>query len=121
MTPSELAGRVTLATCAGAAAVALPVGWVAGWSAALGVLAGAAIAVANFRWLVARSGMASPAAGRPGALWYAAAGLRFAAVAAAAAAVIISGWTHPVALVAGFTALPCAVVAQGLRLAREQG
>ena len=53
MTPSELTTRVTLDTCAAVAALAALVWWLAGESAGLGVLVGCALAVVNFRWLVA--------------------------------------------------------------------
>jgi fatty acid desaturase len=49
------------------------------------------------------------------------AGLRFAALGALAAVLLANGWAHPVALVAGLTALPCALVGHGLRAAREEG
>ena len=49
-----------------------------------------------------------------------AAGLRYLAFAAVAAAVLATGWAHPVALVAGLTALPCALVGHGLRAARQE-
>jgi hypothetical protein len=32
----------------------------------------------------------------------------------------VAGWAHPVAWLAGYSALPLAVVLQGLRLAREE-
>jgi hypothetical protein len=31
----------------------------------------------------------------------------------------VTGWFHPAGLVVGLAALPCALVARGLRLARE--
>ena len=36
------------------------------------------------------------------------------------AGALAAGWVHPVAWVAGYSALPLAVVLQGLRLAREE-
>lgn len=120
MTPGELKARVTVATCAAAVVMALPVAWLAGAPAALGILAGAALAVVNFRWLVARADVASAAPGFAGALWYVGAALRFALVAAVAGLLFVSGWAHPVALLAGFTVLPCAVIAHGLAAARQE-
>jgi hypothetical protein len=119
MTPGELKARVTVATCAGALILALPFAWLAEWSAALGILAGGALAAVNFRWLAARADVASAAPGLAGALWYAGAAVRFVLVMAVAGMLFVSGWAHPVALLAGFTVLPCAVVAFGLRAAQE--
>src|SRR5688572_24521760 len=100
MTPGELKARVTVATCAGALLLALPVAWLAGAPAALGILAGGALAVLNFRWLAARADVASAAPGLAGALWYAGAALRFVLVAAVAGVLFASGWAHPAALLA---------------------
>jgi hypothetical protein len=118
MTPGELKARVTVATCAGAVIIALPVAWLAGSPAALGILAGGALAAVNFRWLAARADVAA-VPGFAGALWYVGAALRFALVAVVAAGLFASGWTHPVALL-GFTVLPCALVALGLQAARQE-
>jgi len=120
MTPGELRARVTVATCAGAVVMALPVAWLAGSSAALGILAGGALAVVNFRWLAARADVAAAAPGLAGALWYVGAALRFSLVAVVAGLLFVSGWAHPVALLAGFTVLPCALVALGLQAARQE-
>jgi hypothetical protein len=120
MTPGELKARVTVATCAGALLLALPFAWLAEWSAALGILAGGALAVVNFRWLVARADVAAAAPGLAGAVWYVGAALRFALVATVAGLLFVSGWAHPVALLAGFTVLPCALIALGLHAARQE-
>jgi predicted permease len=37
-----------------------------------------------------------------------------------AALLFVAGWAHPVAWLAGYSALPLALVVQGLRLAREE-
>jgi hypothetical protein len=37
-----------------------------------------------------------------------------------AAVAFAGGWVHPLAMLAGYTVLPIAVVTQGLRLAREE-
>ena len=47
-------------------------------------------------------------------------GLRLAAVAALAAMASRGGWAHPIALLAGYTVLPLALVVQGLRRRREE-
>jgi hypothetical protein len=111
MTPSELTSRVGTVTgllVLPAAAVA----WLAGGAPALlGVFAGGVLAVLNFRWLAssARSALEGP---RP--MWLPRTALRFGALAAGAAALLASGWTHPVGVVAGLAVLPCAVIAAGL-------
>jgi hypothetical protein len=109
--------RVTRDVCALGAALAGTAGWIAGTEGALGAGAGAVLALGNFRWLVTRACAASEA-GR--ALWSMAAGLRLVAVGVPCAAVLAAGWAHPVALVAGLTTLPCALVAHGLRAARQE-
>jgi hypothetical protein len=52
--------------------------------------------------------------------WPLLAGLRFAAVAGVAGLLFVHGWAHPVAWLVGYSALPLAVVLQGLRMAREE-
>src|SRR5688500_12538551 len=120
MTPGELKARVTVATCAGAVLMALPVAWLAGSPAALGILAGGALAVLNFRWLAARADVAAAAPGFVSALWYAGAALRFVLVATVAGALFVSGWAPPGALLAGLAVLPCALLAFGLHAARQE-
>jgi hypothetical protein len=121
MTLDKLLTRVTVETCTLVAALAAPAAWLGGATAALGVLSGGALAVLNFRWLSARAMSAAAAGGVPGALWLATAGLRFAACVAACAALLATGAAHPVALLAGFTTLPCVLIARGLAAAREEG
>src|SRR3989440_2533223 len=53
MNPSKVTARVSAVTCALVAVLAAPAWWLGGPTAALGVLAGGALAVVNFRWLVA--------------------------------------------------------------------
>lgn len=113
--------RVTGETCALVMALAAAAVLVGGVPAGLGVLAGGVLAVVNFRWLAALAA-ATTATGRPpGAAWLAMAGLRFAVLAAACAGLFLTGATHPVALLAGFTALPCVLVGRGLAAAHEAG
>jgi hypothetical protein len=45
--------------------------------------------------------------------------LRLAAVTGVVGVVFASGVAHPVGVVAGLTVLPCALIARGLRSARE--
>ena len=107
--------RTALVVLGGAAAA----GWLGGAAGALGVLTGGALGVVSFRLLAARvaATTSGPATAAP---WALLAGLRFAAVAGVAVALFTSGWVHPVAWLAGYSALPLAVVLQGLRLAREE-
>src|SRR5207247_732847 len=65
MTPSELRRRVTLDTCAAAAALAAPAAWIGGAPAGLGVLAGGVLAIVNFRWLAARAAAVTAAPSAP--------------------------------------------------------
>jgi len=120
MTPSDLMWRVTRDVCALGAVLALAAGWIGGSAAAVGAAAGVALALGNFRWLVSRvcATTATPAAAH--ALWSVAAGLRFIAFGGLCAALLASGWAHPVALVVGLTALPGALVGHGLRAARSE-
>lgn len=117
MTAGELTTRVTLATALVVLPLALGGGWLGGAPGALGVLAGGALALGSFRLLALRA----TAATAPATGWLVTSGLRFAAVTAAAAVLFASGWAHPLALLAGYSALPVMVVVQGLRLARETG
>ena len=118
---SDLRLRVTVATAIAVAALALPATWLAGPTAAVGVLAAGAFTVGNFWWLFrAASSAADPSAPRTEAAgWILGAGARFAVLFAAFAALCAGGYAHPVAVVVGLSVLPCALVAQGLRSARE--
>jgi hypothetical protein len=110
--------RVTRDVCALGALLALAAAWLGGPAGAAGAGAGVVLALGNFRWLVARVSCVAPGPAR--ALWSVGAGLRFVAVGAVTAALLAAGWAHPVALVAGLTALPCALVGHGLRAARQE-
>lgn len=118
---SELRLRVTVETAIAVVALALPAAWLAGPSAAIGVLAAGLLTVGNFWWLSrAASSAADPNAPRTEvAGWVFGAGARFAVLFAAFAALCAGGYAHPVAVVVGLSVLPCAVIAQGLRSARE--
>jgi len=117
MTASELTTRVTRTTAIAVLALALGGAALAGVPGAVGVLAGGALALGSFRLLAAR--VAALAAG-PATGWLVTSGLRFVAVAAVAALLLGGGWAHPLALVAGYSVLPVAVVLCGLRAAREE-
>jgi len=114
MTPSELTTRVTLDTCVAVGALAGLGWWLLGAPIGAGVLAGGVLAV------VARAFVATEMASRSSAAWILGAGLRFAACAAACGILLAYGWAHPVALVAGFTVLPCDLIARGLESARTE-
>src|SRR5256885_16827543 len=103
MTPSELTTRGTLDTCAAAATLAALAWWLAGESAGLGVLVGCALAVVNFRWLVACGFVATSTGSASAAAWVVGAGLRFAACTAARGIPLAIGFGHPVPRRAGFT------------------
>ena len=120
MTPGELTTRVTLDTCAAVVALAVLTAWLGGAPASLGVLAGGALAVVNFRWLGARAAAAIAAGGAGAGPWLVGAGLRFAACTVTCALLLTNGWAHPIALVAGFTVLPCDLIARGLAAARAE-
>jgi hypothetical protein len=128
MTPSELRGRVTLDTCAAAALLAAPTAWIGGAPAGLGVLAGGVLAIVNFRWLVARATTATAAlSATPGtgsaaaSVWLVGSGLRFGASLTACTLLLATGWAHPIALLVGFTLLPCDLIVRGLAAARAEG
>ena len=118
---SELRLRVTMDTAIVVAALALPAAWLGGTSGAVGLLAAGALTVGNFWWLSrAATRAGDPAAPRREvAGWVLGAGARFAVLFAAFAALCAGGYAHPVSVVVGLSVLPCAVIAQGLRSARQ--
>jgi hypothetical protein len=118
---SDLRLRVTTETAIAAAALALPAAWLAGPSGALGVLAAGALTAGNFWWLSRAAASASDpeAPRRDVAGWVFGAGIRYAVLFVALAALCAGGYAHPVAVVVGLSVLPCALITQGLRSARE--
>ena len=121
MNPTELTSRVTFETGCVVVVLTLLAGWAGGVAAAAGVCAGGALAIANFRWLSRR---VVGVLGHPdGAVvgWAFGFGVRFAALAAAIAALVASEWAHPLGVVVGFTLLPCIVIRCGLAEASRQG
>jgi hypothetical protein len=120
MNPGDLTSRVSRDACVMGVAVAGPAAWLAGLDGALGAAAGAGIAVGNFRWLASR--LTKPVGAGPArrSLWTLGAVVRLGALTAAVGGVLVSGHAHPLAVVAGLSVLPVAVVVQGLRAAREE-
>ena len=118
---SELRLRVTTATAITVVAPAVPAAWLAGPTGAVGILAAGALTVGNF-WGLARAAAGAgdlDAPPRDVAGWILGAGARFAVLFVAFAALRVGGYAHPVAVVVGLSVLPCAVIAQGLRSARQ--
>jgi ATP synthase I chain len=120
MTASDLTSRVTQRAALAVLGAAVVGGWLGGAPGAFGVVAGGALGLVSFRLLAAR--LRAVVAAGPGATapWPVLAGLRFAVVSGVAALLFVVGWAHPVAWLVGYSALPLAVVLQGLRLAREE-
>jgi ATP synthase I subunit len=117
MSRNSLSMRVAAQTCAMSGVLALGAAWLGGGTAAVGVLAGAAIAVLNFLWLARGARRATTAASPAG--WALVSSLRLLAVALACAALLSTRAVHPLAIVIGLTVLPCALIARGLAAARE--
>ena len=119
MTRRELTTGVTQQTAIAVTVTAIAGGWMGGSPGALGVLSGGALGLIGFRLLAARVGALAggPATTAP---WALLASLRFAVVSGVAALLFVGGWAHPVAWLVGYSALPLALVLQGLRAAREE-
>jgi len=120
MTPSDVTTRVTAAACVLGVVLAVPAGWLGGPTGALGVLAGGALAMANFRWLATRAIAVVSGAGVAGTAWLVGTALRLSAFAAACATLLALESAHPLALLAGLSVLPCAVIVEGLRAASRE-
>ena len=121
MTVSELAARVTVQ----AGGVFLASGLVAASlghpGIALGIVAGGALGVLNFRWLSRSAAHATGAlAGEPvRGWWLLVAGVRFLVMFTALSAVLASGWINPLALMAALAIVPTLLIVHGLRTVRE--
>jgi hypothetical protein len=114
MGATELAGRVFGAGVLAVAAVVALAAALLGVREAMGVAAGGAIAFGNFRWLARDAArLGTLGAGRRLPLL----GLRQLVAFGALAALIVSGFCHPLAVVAGLALLPPVLVVQGLRAA----
>jgi len=91
---------------------ALPFG--RAWS--LGLLVGGGIALGNFRWLRLSVGHLVRSfrgrAGRP--LWALGYGLRYLVIFGLLAAVLKTGWIHPVGILVGLAVLPVSLLVGGL-------
>jgi|RhiMetdeSRZDD1v2_1073273.scaffolds.fasta_scaffold221908_4 ATP synthase I subunit len=115
----ELIDGVTRTTAAAVLPVAA-LGWViAGWPGAAGVLAGALVSLASFRWIARgarRAGMLF-AGGRPGALWLLGLGTRHVTLFSAIGLCLWSEVAHPLGLLAGLSLLPPVLILFGLRTA----
>jgi ATP synthase I subunit len=120
MTASDLTSGVTRRAALAVLVAALAGGWLGGAPGALGVLAGGALGLLSFRLLAARVRTVAAVGPSLTAPWPLLAVLRFAAVAGVAGLLFVHGWAHPVAWLVGYSALPLAVVLQGLRMAREE-
>jgi ATP synthase I subunit len=115
MTVPDLTSRVTRRCLLALPVVTVGAAWFAGLPGAVGVGAGAGIALVHFRWLAwgaARGGLLG--VGR-GAFSAAGLGLRYAATFAALALTLASGWAHPLAVIAGLSVLPPVLIAEGVR------
>jgi len=119
MSVSELRLRVAAESAVIVVVLALVAATLGGARVGLGVLAGGALAIGSF-WRLAGDAASVSSATAACGRWLIASALRFGGLAAATAVLLVFDWAHPVALVFGLTILPCAVVAQGLRLARVQ-
>src|SRR5438128_852179 len=117
---SELSLRVLALTLAAVMPLAALAGWLGGGRAGFGLLAAGALTSANFLWLARQLPTAGPAAEaqRRRLGWALSAGVRFGVLMIALATLLLSEWAHPLAVVAGLTVLPCAVVAAGLIFSR---
>ena len=117
----DLSGRVTWSGLAAVGALSAVAGWAAGVEGAAGVAGGGAVALLNFRWLA--SSVANAAAlvrdGGSGGPALRGAWLRQLSTVGALGLLLGSGWTHPLAVIAGLSVLPPILIAQGLRAARE--
>jgi hypothetical protein len=119
MNPNDLTSRVARDACVLGAALTGPAAWFGGLDGALGAAAGAGIAVGNFRWLAARVRAATDDTPTERRLWTLGAVLRLGVLAAAVTLVLLSGHAHPLAIVAGLSVIPVAVVARGLVAAHQ--
>jgi hypothetical protein len=117
--PLELTSRTTWETSGAVAVLSLAGALVGGVPAAIGVGAGGALAITNFRWLAGRVVSALEAGPAPTG-WALGFGLRLAALGCAAGGLLASGVAHPLGVVVGLTVLPGALVLRGLRQARAE-
>src|SRR3972149_3883247 len=121
MRHGDLSGRVTWSGLAAVIALSAVAGWAAGVEGAAGGAGGGAVALLNFRWLARRvgNGGARLRGGGAGGAALRGAWLRHLSTVGALGLLLGSGWTHPLAVIAGLSVLPPILIAQGLRAARE--
>jgi ATP synthase I subunit len=117
MRPWSFLGRVTVETGITVVVLAFGAAWLFGMRAGIGIAAGGLLGVGNLWWLA--SAALGALDGQRG--WPVTAGLRFAAVAGAAAVMFATGLAHPVAVVVGFTVVPCELIVRGLLSAHAEG
>jgi hypothetical protein len=120
MTARDLTTGVTRQAAVVVLVAAVAGGWLGGAPGAVGVGTGGVLGIAGFRVLAARVGAVTAAGPTLTAPWMVLAGLRFTAISGVAALLFVAGWAHPIAWLVGYSALPLALVVQGLRLAREE-
>ena len=115
----ELVEGVTRTTAIALIPVAVVAWAIGGWPGAAGVLAGALVSLASFRWIARGARRASHlfAGGRPGTLWLLGLGTRHVTLFAAIAVCLWSEVAHPLALLAGLSLLPPVLILFGLRTA----
>ena len=113
MSMTDLVARVSLTAALATGALTGPAAWLGGAPGAIGAASGGALAIANWWWLSRRARISADR--RPALAWAAAATLRLSAIALVVAALLVTGWAHPVGLVAGLSVLPPILVIAGLR------
>ena len=122
MSDRNLALRICGVTAALVALIAVAAWSLSGPAQAAGAVVGGAITIGNFLWLRWTAGLALRRRLVGGAimraLWIGASGARLGVVALALGVVAVQGWLGLVGLLVALTALPCTVVAEGLRAAR---
>src|SRR5262249_16598527 len=99
MTPSDLTSRVSPHPSRLGLALTAPAAWLGGLDGALGAVAGAGIAVGNFRWLASRVTTMVDVASTQGRFWTLGAALRLAALGGVVTLTLVSGHAHPLAIV----------------------
>ena len=121
MTVSELAARVTVQAAGVVLAGALITTGLGHPTIALGILAGGVLGVGSFRWLTrSATALTGTLGGEPvRAWWLIAAGLRFTVMFAAISVVVVSGWAHPIGLMAAFVVVPTLLIVHGLNTATQ--
>lgn len=116
----DLVTRVSCTALVVALLAAALGGLLAGRAGALGVLAGALVSLASFRWLArgARVSSALLAGGRAHPLWLLGLGLRYLVLFGGIVLLLRAG-LHPLAVMAGLSVLPPILLALGWMAARE--